>query len=375
MTALTNIFNRIHSRVWIAGLLIGLLNATLYAEPVAPAPVSPDSPEAIQKRLYALKQRAQKALLAKLKKGEDWITIQTFPLIDYTNLNSKEFFRKMVEETFQSYEKEVQVGEAKYELTGISLERLRIGMATTQTDLAVAAVVMPTNIDVYLYDKRNPFKIYAQSEAFLEGNQEALSVPMAEHYSKLAFRRALFRYISNQPYDLPRDGSPPILRSEVPRVIASYQTVDMINREASANFYVSANWGAAISRGFSGKLWNSSLISLELAWNFVGRWFLEAAGEISAYNMGVASVKYLVSDREEPFRLMLGIGGAVLSNRHTFDWDQSNDIRGRQFYAVPSLSVLFPISDVYLKLESRAFVGVNGQSHIFTIMPGLHIWF
>jgi len=329
-----------------------------------------------QQRLYLLQQNARSALLKKIKKEDGSnLDIRVLPVIDYTQLTEKDFMQEIVQDSLQSYDSEIKVGKTNYFLKSLSLDSLRLAIASTKAEVLVAAVTLPTNVDVYIYDKRTPLKVFAHSEIFLEGNQEDLSVRMAEYYAKLAFRKALYRYIMVDAYDLPRDGSPPILKSDVPRGIASYQTVEMINREANANFYVAANWGAALSNGDSGKFWNSSLISLQLAWNFLGNLYIEAAGEISAYNLGVGSIKYLVSDREQPFRFMFGLGGAVLTTRHTFDWDQSNDITGRRLYVVPSATILFPISDVYLKLETRAFLGLDERSQIFTFMPGLHIWF
>lgn len=330
--------------------------------------------DSAKQKVFALQQKAKATLLEKLKKGEDdWVDIQVLPPIDYTNLVSTDFVKDVVEETLTAYDSDISVSMSGYKLKGLSLDMLRLALANTKADVLVSMVFLPTNIDVYIYDRRSPFQIYAQSEAFVEGNQEDLDVKMAEHYAKLAFRRALFRYMNGLPYELPRDGSPPVLQSSIPRVIASYQTVEMINREANANFYASFNWGAAISNGKSDKLWNSSLVSLELGARLLGKLFVEGAAEISAYNLALGSLKYLVTDRDQSFRFMFGLGGAVLSTRHTFDWDQSNDIPGRQFYLAPSVSIMFPISDVYLKLESRAFVNTNTQ--IYTFMPGLQIWF
>lgn len=330
----------------------------------------------VQQRLYLLQQKARSALIKKIK-NEDGTTldIRVLPVIDYTQLTEKDFLQEIVEDSLQNYDSEAKVEKSNYELKSLSLDSLRLAVATTKADLLVAAVALQTNVDVYIYDKRTPSKIYAHSEFFLEGAQEDLSVKMAEYYSKVAFRRALYRYIMDDAYDLPRDGSPPVLKSEVPRAIASYQTVEMINREAKANFYVAANWGAALSNGDSGKFWNSSLVSLELAWNFWGNLYVEAAAELSAYNLGVGSLKYLVANREDPFRFMFGIGGAVLTTRHTFDWDQSNDITGQRLYVVPSATVLFPISDVWFRIETRAFLGLDERSQIFTFMPGLQLWF
>lgn len=329
-----------------------------------------------QQRLYLMQQKLRQSLKKKLlNEGGDSKTITVLPIINYGGLTDEMFVKDTVEAALEPYKLSLEINPTSFKLESLSLDSLRLAVASIKTDILVATVVMPTNTDIYIYDKSVPYKIFGQSEFYVEGPQDPLGLPMAEHYSKIAFRKAFYRYLTDDAYDLPRDGSPPILNSEVPRSIASYQAVEMINREANANFYFSANWGAALSSGDSGKLWNSSLISLELGWNPVGKIYLEAAAEISAYNLGVGSVKYLVSQRDEPFRFMFGLGGAVLSDRHTFDWDQSNDIEGQRFYVVPSATILFPISDVYFKLESRAYLGLDERSHIFTFMPGLHIWF
>lgn len=362
----------------LLALSISLLFAFGGNVAVAEATASPESnsPEAVQKRLYALQQQARSALAEKMQREkDDWAEVTVLSPINFSQLKTTDFLKPVVEETLHAFSEDITIKQNSYVPQGISLDMLRLAVAKTDADLLVATVILPGNIDFYIYDKRDPYRVFAQSENFAEGKQEDLRPEMARFYAKQGFRRALFRYISNQAYDLPRDGSPPVLQSEVPRFIASYQAVEMVNREVYSNFYASVNWGGAMSRGQSGKLWNSSLISIEVGANILGRFYLEAAGEVSAYNTAIGSLKYLISDREEAIRLMFGLGGAILSNRHTFDWDQSNDITGRQYYAVPSVSIMFPISDVFLKLESRMLVGLTHNSQIFTFMPGIHLWF
>lgn len=348
----------------------------------APAIQSPEQQNAVdpqvsrQQRLYNLRQQARNTLLSKLKVSDGkWAQIRVLPPIDYVNLNSPESVFEVVKESFQSFDKDIPVATGNYKLKSVSLEKLRIAVAESKTDILIVSVILPSNIDIYLYDKRMPFQIFAHSEEFIEGNQTNMPLEMAKHYAQIGIRRTLFRYISEQSYDLPRDDTPPILKSEIPRAIASYQAVEMINREAKSNFYGSVTWGAALTQGATNKLWNSSLISLEVGAKLAEDWYAELAADICAYNFGVASLKYMISDREEPFRLMLGMGAAVSTDRHTFDWDQTNDIQGRKFFAVPSVAVLFPISDVYLKLESRAYFGLDGASRIYTVIPGIHILF
>jgi hypothetical protein len=353
-------------------LLIWGVSFPIFAEESSaePAQLTP------KEKLAELKKQARGLLLNKLKTNEnEWAKIFVLAPIDYTNLSSTEFFSEMVQETIEGYDKELEVKPSNYQLPAINLEQLRIAMATLQADILVISVVLSGNVDVYIYDRKNPIEIFGYSEGFVEGPQEKLEVEMAKHYSKNVLRKALFKYISNQPFELPRDNSAPILKLEIPRSIASYRTVEMINREATANFYGSIGWGATLSSGQSGKLWNSNLVSLQLGFNLYKDWYLEAAGEMSAYNIASGSLKYLVSNREEPLRFMVGIGGSISTDRHTLDWDPTNDIKGTQIYAVPSASILLPISDVFLKLEAKAHLGVTTQSRIFSIFPAIQMFF
>lgn len=329
-----------------------------------------------QEKLAELRKQAKSILLNNLKTKENrWANLFVFQPIDYTDLATTDFFVEMVKETLQGYEKELEVKKTKYQLSAINLEQLRIAMATVKADISVISVFMAGNVDVYIYDRKNPLEIFGQSEGFVEGPQEKLEVEMAKHYSKQAFRKALFKYITKKPFELPRDNSPPILKLEIPRSIASYRTVEIINREEKANFYASIGWGATLSSGESGKLWNSNLVSAQLGFHLFKDWYFELTGEMSAYNIGSGNLKYLVSDRDKPLRFMVGLGGAISTNRHTLDWDPTNDIQGSQMYVVPSASVLLPISDVFLKLEARAHWGVTTDSKIFSIFPAIQLFF
>jgi len=356
--------------------LLVLSCVSSFAETETETQVPQDPQEVKRQNINQLREQAKNTLVNKLKnKDGNWLDVQTLPPIDFVGMKDLSPVSSVVEDFLKVFAPELKVKLADYKLKSVSLEKLRIAMAVTRADILVVSVVLPNSIDMYLYDKRTPHQVYAQSEGFAEGTQFNLSVPMAEHYARLSMRRTLYRYISEQFYDLPRDDSPPILKRKIPRVIASYQAVEMINREANSNLYASINWGSALTQGVTGKLWNSNLISLELGYNFYDNWFVEAAADICAYNFAVGSLKYSFHDREKAFRFMTGVGLGVLSNRHTFDWDQSNDITGRKYYVVSSISVLFPISDVYLKLESRAYLGLDGVSRVYTIVPGLHIFF
>lgn len=329
-----------------------------------------------QEKLAEMRKQAKAILISNLKTKENqWARLFVLQPIDYTDLSSTEFFAEMVTETLQGYEKQLEVKKTKYQLSAINLEELRIAMASLKADISVISVFMSGNVDVYLYDRKNPLEIFGHSEGFVEGPQEKLELEMAKHYSKQAFRKALFKYITKKPFELPRDNSPPVLKLEIPRSIASYRTVEVINREEKANFYASIGWGATLSSGESGKLWNSNLVSAQLGFHLVRDWYLELTGEMSAYNIGSGNLKYLVSDRNEPLRFMVGLGGAISTNRHTLDWDPTNDIKGSQLYVVPSASVLLPISDVFLKLEARAHLGVTTDSKIFSIFPAIQLFF
>ena len=353
-------------------LLAFLFAFQIHANSEAPSSVKKNK----QQKLLALRKKIQKLLLTRLKnQNGDWMKISVLPPIDYTQLDSTDFMINLVGDTFRGYDPSINVGDTSHRIKSVSLEQIRYAMALTQSEMLVLSVIFPANVDVYIYDRRNPYQIYGQSEGFVEGPQEKLDSKMAEHYSKIAFRRVLFKYLSNQAYDLPRDNAAPVLKTELPRSIASYEIVEAMNREVNSNFYGSLGWGAALSRGETNSFWNSSLISGNLGIRLWGDLFVEGAVDLSAYNLASGSLKYMIFDREDSIRFMFGLGGALGMARHTISWDPLDDIKGTQQYVVPSASILLPVSDVYFKVEAKMFWGMTSSAQIFSIAPSIHLFF
>jgi hypothetical protein len=332
------------------------------------------SPEAI--RLSRFKAAARKRLTRKFT-NKDGTPAKVFilPPIDYTTLQVPAVVTDTITRNIKLYNPSFNVREGKFPLPSVTLEGFRKAIASLKADIIIVTVMYPTNFDLYLYDRRTPFQVYAHTEPIANAAQYDLSRDAASYYTKLLVRRTLYRFIKNQYYELPRDNSPPVLQAEIPRFIASQETLEKINREMRTNLYASTGIGAALSRGPNGRFWNSNLFGIQAGYNFYEKFYAELGFQMFAYNTLVASAKYLFSNKQDTFKLMGGIGVSMIADRKTLNWDQFDSVKPTAIFAVPSLTVLFPIVDVYLKAEGQAYIGINQRSVILTVMPGLFVMF
>lgn len=336
---------------------------------------SSQSPET--NRLQKFKAAARAKLVKKLtnKNGKPSSILILSP-VDYTTLQQPQLITETIKNAVQVYDKKIEVGSTQYQMQALNLEQFRKATLKLKTDIIIAPVMYPTNIDVYLYDSRAPLQIYAHSEPIAGAAQYELTKEAAQYYIKTLIRRTLYRYIKNQFYELPRENSPTVLKSEIPRYIASHETLEMVNHDAHANWYASAGVGAALSSGqSSGKYWNSNLVSLELGRRVRESAFVSLNLDMFAYNVVGGFAKYMFVDKNKSFKLSAGLGLAYAMWSKTLDWDQNNSIRNGTILAAPDLTVLLPIGDVYLKAEGRVYVGVNRRAFVLTLLPGLLIQF
>ncbi|MBI4403630.1 MAG: hypothetical protein HY537_05690 [Deltaproteobacteria bacterium] len=260
-------------------------------------------------------------------------------------------------------------------LNSLTLEQFRQKTIQHDSEIVVQIVIQPTNMDMFFYDRRTPYFIYAYSQELPDPNVYRLTPSVAGHYTKLLVRRTLYRYAQDQFYELPREVANPVIPEDIPRRIASLENIVKYNRELRHRFYFSGNIGAALSRGESGKFWNSSLVSFQLAFRPFGRIFIEAEAEAFAYYALVASIKYMFFLKDSPVRFSAGLGAAYISARKTIDWDQTNGLGWESYYIAPSAAILFPVGDIHFKGETKLMVGLSQPNIVFTIMPGLLISF
>jgi len=334
----------------------------------------PASPEAL--RLARFKAAARKLLVRKLSnKDGSPAKIYVLPPIDYTTSKAKKAVMSTITKNIKAYDPIIEVKEGEFPLTAVTLEQFRKAIASNHADIIFVTVMYPSNFDMYLYDKRRPFQIYAHTEPISSVARYNLSNDAATYYTKLLVRRTLYRFIKNQYYELPRDNSNPILKSEIPRYIASKESLEKVNREMRTKFYAGMGIGAMMSVGAGSQTWNSNLLGFQAAYSFADSFYAEGAVELAAYNAVVGSIKYLFSNKQQSFKLTGGLGLSTVMNQKTLNWDQTDSIPGGSIFAVPSLTFLYPIVDVYLKAETQLFIGLNNRNYIFTVLPGVIVLF
>lgn len=259
-------------------------------------------------------------------------------------------------------------------IASLTIDEFRRIILKNKVDVAVLMILKPTNFDMFLFDKRTPYQIFAHSEVLPEAVQYQITQAVVEEYSKVILRRVLYAYVQNQSYELPHAESTPVLTSEIPRWVASTQSLQTVNREILSRFYVSAAVGAALSMGNS-KMWNSNILGLQAGYKITGRWYGEGTIDLFSYNSFGAGVKYIGTSIDSPFKYSFGLGLSTAMNQHTLNWDQNHTQGIGGSYVVPSAGVMFPIVDIHFKVESKLFVGLGGGKMVFALMPGLFFMF
>ena len=334
------------------------------------------SAEAMQ--IEQFKTSATQSLINKLTTSEGKSSkVYVLRPINYTSLKVINPITSLIKDTIQAYGSSINVSTSDSTMPSLTLESFRTIVAKLNTDIVIISVLTNNNFEMYLYDKRTPFQIYAHTEPLASAARNELTSEASLYYTRLLIRRTLYRFIKDQYYEMPRDDSSPILKSEIPRYIASAESLEMINREVRSHFYISAGLGAAISKGVTAKYWNSNLISGQLALRVYDKLYIETSLNMFAYNALSGSLKYLFSDRSSSFKWMFGLGFSYfLEDRQVLNWDQSNGNLQKKYYVVPSVSLMLPISDVYLKAEAQVYIPFKTTSrYVLAIMPGVLIMF
>ncbi len=270
---------------------------------------------------------------------------------------------------------DLKINEINYMLESITLEEMRKAMAKFKVDVLILTVLKDTNFDLYIYDKRTPYNIYAHSEALPQIAKLNLTKELAETEGKLLIRRTLYRYMYNQFFELPRHEATPFLRAEIPRWIASVESLKEVNREIKSYFYGGAQTGAAFVYGRKSLIWNSSVLGAFIGINPIDKFSVEFAVDSSAYNTFVASIKYTFSSKATPFKIQPGLGWSYVTAEKVWVVDDTFGLRKQSYHIVPSISLLFPIGKAYLKLEHRTYIGLDEKKFMFTLMPGIFMHF
>ncbi len=372
-------------------LLLGLLlwGTTSFAE--APAPgTATDQSTVLTQEVGAAEgtqdgedqAEARAKLLQKLSakllnhKGQP-VSVVVFTPMDFTTAQVGGIVANSLVTSLKKYGN-LNVRQENYSLETLTLGEFRKGMAQFKVDVLVATSIRNTTFDLYIYDRRTPYYIYAHSEPIPEATQLHINEEVANYYSRIVLRRALYRYINDQYFELPRQDSAPVLQSEIPRWIASPESIAQINRELVASMYFGVSSGGAFTFGSqTGKsLWNSPLLSLQFGIRVYDNLFSEIALMNGAYNTGSLSFKYNFANRDRPYRISVGLGFAYATPFKVFVSDRNASFNKGTGMIVSSISFLFPIGDVYLKLEEQNYLNFkSGTKLMFTLLPGILIHF
>jgi hypothetical protein len=364
-------------------LVAGLARAETPPDVKAALPPGVDAPQkAVSDAEHPstdVEKEERKTGIAKLvqkltKKDGTPARIGVFRPLDYTTLKFEDIAQKTILASFERYGK-FDMHPVEDSPKSLTLEEFRRLMIKYRLDILVVSVLNPTNFDLFVYDRRTPYAIYAHSEVVPPEIQYRLDGPTVEEFVKADVRRCLYAYMQNQYYELPREEIRPLLTREVPRWIASLENYKMVNREILSRFYGSISVGAAVLVGSNGNSWNSNLVGLQFGARVLGDLYLEAALDLFSYNAAILSAKYMFTSKDNPFRFSLGLGAAQAINQHTLNWDQTYSQGSTGQYVVGSGALMFPIVDVYFKVESRTYVGLGGAPTIFSVMPGIFLMF
>ncbi len=260
-------------------------------------------------------------------------------------------------------------------LKSLTMLQLRKALKDNNVDIVMVPYLQNTSFDLYLYDRRTPYALYAHSQPLPEVAQLNLTAGSAAPLARVLLRRTLYRYVHDQYFELPREESSPFLEAEIPRWIASSESISKANRDNESRFYASVTLGAAVSVGVEQAMWNSNLLGLQLGYRPFSRVYFEAAARTFSYNALSGSVKYQFMGKDSPLRLSIGAGLAYVTDRKVWAQDQTAGIKDTSSFAVAGATLQFPVGDVYLVIDGDAFGSLNGKDFIFTIAPGLMVTF
>jgi len=296
--------------------------------------------------------------------------------LDYTNMNLSASVATTIHRDLMQYGVN-NSSRSNYVISSLTVEAFRKAKIRTKADILVLSVLKPQQFELFMYDSRQPYNIFAYSQELPDPTVQPFTLNAAQYYTRLLVRRVLYLYLQDYYLELPRIDQRPTLVAEVPRWVANAKVFKRANKNIISNFYASASVGAALAKGSRGDYWGTNIISGSVAYRFMETSFIEAGFSAFTLNMFSLGFKYYIEDKSTPF--LFGGGGVAVGlafNKHTIDWQQSLSpvpLGGSAIMGIPSLSVLFPIGDAYLKAETQVLIG-SGQM-VLTFLPGLLLKF
>lgn len=365
--------------IYIFAFLLNTVNVfaeNSYPEQATPVVKQTENISSEQQKLAKYKRAARKLLLSRLtdKDGKS-LKIVILPPMDYTALQDPKLITDNIDRGVRMYDESLRIQKIDYKMKSLTLEQFRDVVTKFDAELLFVTVLHPNNFDMYLYDRRTPFQIYAHSEPIATASQYELNSEIANYYSKVLVRRTLYRFLKQQSYSLPRDETPPLLKAELPRFVASKESLLTVNSESTSPFMAQVGLGAAFSKGVTSQIWNSSTLALQIGYRVLNKTFVKVGFEISAYNTIMGGVTRVFSGKGSLFKTELGISVAQTLSSKTLDWDRTDSIQSGTMHVVPNISLVVPIMDISFRMDSQLFIGIDGKTLIYTLIPGVGINF
>ena len=260
-------------------------------------------------------------------------------------------------------------------INGISLQELRRVISQAKVDLLVVTVLKPTNVDVFLYDRRTPYRIYAHSEILPDEVQYRVGKNELEEYAKIAMRRALYNYLQELGVELPRETSRPVLNADIPTWIISPRTFKLINRELSSRYYVNLGVGGSIASG-KGFTSSSDMGIIQAGVRVYENFYAQLSEGFCAYNLISLSGQYMFTNKDSPFRTMVGLGVSYQTPDHSLTVEPDKTQRDYSWYVMGTAAVIFPIVEVHIKIEAQILYGFGEENGMFlNLGPSLFLMF
>ena len=191
------------------------------------------APSEAEKR-RALKKAMLERLTKKLtRKDGKLASFVVFTPLDLTQHDFGAPLTTLISNIISSYA-QVPLQSSESVVENLTLEELRKLLIRHKADVLIASSLKPTSFDIYLYDSSTPYYIYAHSEPIPAEARLDMNSGTIPKYVKVAVRKLLFRYLQNQFFEIPRSDEAPVLKSEVPRWIASTESLSMMQKDLAS---------------------------------------------------------------------------------------------------------------------------------------------
>jgi hypothetical protein len=305
-------------------------------------------------------------------------TVSIILPLDYTAFGLAEAAADGMRRELEHYGKQ-DVKIAGAEIENLTLEEFRKLSIRTQSDIIFVTLIKPEEADVFIYDRRTPYYLYTADQNVPKQLTDQLSREMVLHNVMSSFNATLKAYVEDKRYEIARSqASDANANRSLATSAATQHLLITINKELASSSYVSLSMGGACGIGTQpgeSRVSTFNILSAEAGTKISKTLYLEADVDLFSYNSIGFLLKYISVNVESPMRFGFGLGPAFGINRSTVAFDPDiPDGAGAQ-WIMGSASLMIPTLDVYLKIESKIFIGLGGAKDFFSLSPGIAMLF